>query len=140
MKVLKVVVDTNVFVSAAIKSHGAEATLLNLVADRQLRLWVSDTILNEYRTVLRRPRLKLKTARAENLLRLGVNEGVLAIATVRLSVSPDESDNRFLECAEAAEADYLVTDNKRHFPDRWKGTRIVNARELLDILGVAAAL
>ncbi len=51
-----------------------------------------------------------------------------------LSACPDEADNRFLECAEAAEADYLVTGNKRHFPARWRGTRVVNARELLAIL------
>ena len=43
--------------------------------------------------------------------------------------SKDDSDNRFLECAEAADAEYLVTGNKRHFPMEWKSTQIVNARE-----------
>jgi hypothetical protein len=33
-----------------------------------------------------------------------------------LAISTHESGNRFLECAEAAEADYLVTRNARHFP------------------------
>ena len=36
-----------------------------------------------------------------------------------------------VECAEAANAGYLVTGNKRHFPVRWKKTEILNARELL---------
>jgi predicted nucleic acid-binding protein len=53
-----------------------------------------------------------------------------------LSVSPDEADNRFLECAGEAQADYLVTGNKRHFPKRWKSTQVVNARELLELIGV----
>jgi len=52
-----------------------------------------------------------------------------------LSASPDEADNRFLECAEEAQADYLVTGNKRHFPTRWKNTKIVNAREFLELIG-----
>jgi uncharacterized protein len=36
-----------------------------------------------------------------------------------------------LECAEAGEADFLVTGNKRHFPAHWGKTRVVNARELI---------
>jgi predicted nucleic acid-binding protein len=51
--------------------------------------------------------------------------------TRRVSVSPDEPDNRFLECADAAQSDYLITGNKRHFPKQWKTTSIVNAREFL---------
>jgi predicted nucleic acid-binding protein len=51
-----------------------------------------------------------------------------------LAVSPDETDNRFLECAEAAGADFLVTGNRRHFPNVWKTTRIVSARELVEFV------
>jgi predicted nucleic acid-binding protein len=47
----------------------------------------------------------------------------------------DEPDNRFLECAEAAGAEFLVTGNKRHFPQRWKTTRVANAREVLALIG-----
>jgi predicted nucleic acid-binding protein len=60
--------------------------------------------------------------------------GQLFVPMMTRSESPDEDDNRFLELAEAASAQYLVTGNKRHFPDRWKQTRIVNAREFLEIL------
>ncbi len=44
----------------------------------------------------------------------------------------DPDDNRFLECAEAARADYLVTGNTRHVPRHWRGTEVVNARELIE--------
>ena len=40
----------------------------------------------------------------------------------------------FLECAEAAHADYLVTGNKRHFPDQWKKTRVIGVREFIEIV------
>jgi uncharacterized protein len=49
-----------------------------------------------------------------------------------LEVSPHKPDNRFLECADAAAADYLITGNKRHFPASWKRTKIVNARDFLE--------
>jgi predicted nucleic acid-binding protein len=58
---------------------------------------------------------------------------MIAPATT-LAVSPDETDNRFLECAEAAGADFLVTGNRRHFPNVWKTTRIVSARELVEFV------
>jgi predicted nucleic acid-binding protein len=52
-----------------------------------------------------------------------------------VSKSTDDADNRFLECAEAAGADFLVTGNKRHFPRLWEKTQVVNARELLGLIG-----
>ena len=52
-----------------------------------------------------------------------------------LTESVDDADNRFLECAEAAHVDFLVTGNKRHFPKRWNETRVVNARELVESIG-----
>lgn len=51
-----------------------------------------------------------------------------------LAVAVDPVDNKSLECAETAGAEYLITGNKRHFPAAWKGTRIVNARELLNLI------
>ncbi len=47
-----------------------------------------------------------------------------------VSVSADEPDNRFL--AETSGANFLVTGNKRHFPETWKSTRVVTARQLLE--------
>lgn len=51
--------------------------------------------------------------------------------THTLQESPDETDNPFLECAEAASADYLVTGNIKHFPLEFKTTRIVTPAQLL---------
>lgn len=56
----------------------------------------------------------------------------MIVPAITLAVSPDERDNRFLECAESAGADFLVTGNRRHFPAVWKTTRIVSTRELIE--------
>jgi predicted nucleic acid-binding protein len=49
-------------------------------------------------------------------------------------VAPDPDDNKFLECADAARADYLVTGNPRHFPKFWKKTKVITSREFLSIV------
>lgn len=47
---------------------------------------------------------------------------------VDLAACPNDPDDIiFLQCAQAAIADYLVTGNTRHFPENWKKTRIVRA-------------
>jgi predicted nucleic acid-binding protein len=51
-----------------------------------------------------------------------------------LAVGIDPADNKFLECAETASAQYLITGNQRHFPAAWQDTRVVNARELLNLI------
>lgn len=51
--------------------------------------------------------------------------------TQTLKVSPDEADNRFLECAAAAGADYLVTGNIKDFPQRFKATRILTPQQFV---------
>ena len=134
----RIVVDTNIFVSAAITDRGIPAAVLDSVAAHRCVLCVSEAILAEYGSVLRRPKLRLDPLRVEYLLRLVVDEGVLVAPTPMVAESPDEPDNRFLECAEAAEADYLVTGNTRHFPQEYKNTKIVTGRRFLEILMVRA--
>ena len=51
-----------------------------------------------------------------------------------LQITPDPEDNIFLECADAARADYLVTGNPRHFPKFWKKTKVITSREFLSIV------
>jgi len=48
----------------------------------------------------------------------------------RVCAGPD--DDKFLACAQAAKAKYLVTGNIRHIATEWHGTRIVTPRWLLD--------
>jgi predicted nucleic acid-binding protein len=81
--------------------------------------------------VLNRPAFHLSSTSVGQLLRYFRTEVLVVVPRMEISASPHEGDNRFLECAEAAKADFLVTGNKRHFPKGWKGTKVVNAREFL---------
>jgi putative PIN family toxin of toxin-antitoxin system len=112
----RIVVDTNIFVSAAITDRVIPAAVLDSVAAHRSVLCLSEEVLFEYESVLRRPKLQLEPLRVEYLLKLATEESLIVIPTGRVTESPDEPDNRFLECAEAAQADYLVTGNAKHFP------------------------
>jgi uncharacterized protein len=128
----KVVIDTNVLVSALLKEHGAEAAVLFRVADKRLRWFISPPVLAEYKEVLGRPRFsRIPRPYIDALLTLAERRAELVTPTFKLTVSRHEPDNRFYECAHAAGADYLVTGNRRHFPKDLPPTKIVNARELL---------
>ena len=127
----KVVIDTNVLVSAVINERGAEAAVLDFIATGKLIWYTSALIVAEYQGVLARPKFaRLDPDRLGRVLK-SLARATLVVPTVTRAESPDDPDSRFLECAEVAEAAYLVTGNIRHFPAQWKGTRVLNARKLV---------
>jgi len=129
-----VVLDTNVVVSAHLAPQGLERRVLDLALAGEVRFCVSAEILYEYEEVLARPKFSILSHRLAASLALIRSRSVVLVARRRLDVATDPGDNKFLECAEAADADYLVTGNQRHFPKRWRLTRIVNARQLIEEL------
>jgi putative PIN family toxin of toxin-antitoxin system len=134
MLLLKVVLDTNVVVSATLKPAGLERVSLVFALTAPACLYVSPDIMDEYERVLSKPQLKLSPSRIGEVMRLLRSRAVLVRPSQQLQVTPDPDDNVFLECADEARADYLVTGNKRHFRRFWKSTKIVNDRELLELI------
>lgn len=134
MIALRLVIDTNIVVSAALKPDGLQRTVMVLALTKPARWYVSEAILAEYRDVLARPELKIRKGLRLQLLQLIKNRTHAVRPTRALHVTPDVDDNKFLECADAARADYLVTGNQRHFPTFWKRTKVITARELVAIV------
>jgi uncharacterized protein len=130
----RVVLDTNIVVSALLKPGRLEDQVLRLGLDGAFKICTSPAILSEYVAVLPRPRLKLTEQEIRTTLEELRKISSLVHPSQTLVVCPHEPDNRFLECADAASADFLVTGNTRHFPAVWKTTRIVNARQFLECL------
>lgn len=86
----------------------------------------------EYREVLGRAKFDSRRERIEGMLaRLGP---VLlrVVAGERLQLARDPDDDRVLEAAVAAGAEYLITGNLKDYPVDWPVARIVNARQFLD--------
>jgi putative PIN family toxin of toxin-antitoxin system len=131
----RVVIDTSVLVSALHSDHGANAAVLDLIIQGELIWCVSEEVLAEYQAVLSRSKFNYIDLKAITAALALASSGQMTVVAQKLSHSPDESDNRFYECAQAAKADYLVTGNRKHFPKSLPPTKIVNARELLEELG-----
>jgi uncharacterized protein len=94
----------------------------------------SEEIFQEYAEVLARPKFVFLADEIEALIELLRSQGEKIQDPVPLdSHLPDSGDEKFLACAKAAEVDFIVTGDKRHFPPHSCGTiRVVNAAELLD--------
>ncbi len=135
----RVVLDTNVVVSSLLKPQGWEDQVLRLALTGRLTLCASPTVLLEYADVLPRSKFKLEPQEIQRTLTELRKASALVEPKHRVTAAKHEPDNRFLECTEASGADFLVTGNKRHFPAKWKHTRVVNARELVALISPGAA-
>jgi putative PIN family toxin of toxin-antitoxin system len=130
----RVVLDTNVVVSALLKSQGLEDQVLRLALAGRLLLGTSPAVLEEYARVLPSQKFKLRPKEIVTTLKQIEKASSLFHPTDTLRLSDHESDNRFYECAEAAQANFLITGNLKHFKKDYRGTRVVNARQLLDLM------
>jgi uncharacterized protein len=132
---LRVVLDTNIVVSAALKPEGLQRTVFLLAITKPARLYVSEPILAEYRTVLARQELRIRRGLQLQYLELIENRARVVRPSRLVRAASDPRDDMFLECADEARADYLITGNARHFPKFWKATKIVSSREFVGLVG-----
>lgn len=130
---MKIVLDTNVLVSALLTPSGAPARILDLIVSRQFVLLVDDRILLEYGEVLKRPKFRFEENQVEELIfyfdRIGEH---VAAAPLSFSI-PDRGDLPFLEVAVAGKADVLITGNKKDFgvPPQIQELKILSPGEFL---------
>jgi putative PIN family toxin of toxin-antitoxin system len=124
---MKVVVDTNVVVSAILRDRNPEKAILYLVANPECEWVASGEIVAEYREVLRRPRFGL----APEILTQWDERFRTALAlwpvNEPLDFPRDQKDAKFLACALAAQADFLLTGD-RDFEDAkgFAGVKIIS--------------
>ena len=131
-RVLRVVLDTNVLLSACWKADGNEARVVRMVREGRIEMWITAEVMAEYREVLFREKFAAHHEAARGLLEEVAARALVCAPTERLAVARDPDDDRLLECALAAGAAYLVTGNLRDFPAEWGATRVVNARRFLE--------
>jgi uncharacterized protein len=132
---VRVVLDSNVLISA-LHFGGKPDELLVLANEGVIELCLSAFILEETARIL-----KVKLGWTDQ----AVHEAVAVIKDVATLVQPtrtlriipeDEADNRILECAVEARADFLVTGDHRHLLPlkQYQGIRILSPRDCLGVL------
>lgn len=119
---------------SAAKPEGLQRTVLLLAMTKSVPWYVSEAIVAEYALVLARPELKIRRSSRQQLLQLIKNHARVVVPSRMAQITSDPDDNIFVECADAAHADYLVTGNQRHFPKFWKNTKIISSTEFLSVI------
>lgn len=129
-----VVIDTNVLVSAVLKSHSVPGSIVELAFDGPIIPILNEAIEKEYREVLSRPKFHLPEDLIEGIMST-FHKRAIYVDAEHLDVElPDPKDLVFYEVVmeeRKEEEAYLVTGNIRHFPNR---PFIVTPRKMLDII------
>jgi len=113
----KIVLDTNIIISAALSSLGNPAKTINLIYEKkEVQLYYSLGILAEYERVLSRARLNISQKTQDMIISAVKENGILIEPPVSTFLLPDESDRIFYDAAKSSGA-ILVTGNIKHFPD-----------------------
>lgn len=141
-EMLKIVIDTNVIVSALIGSSYPRQILYNLAFEKKVLVCVSSDVFKEYVEVLGREKFRKYpefVAKAEIVLSKLYELSQKYIPSVKHSVIKDEPDNRILELAITAQADYIVTGNTKDFTfTEYGGVKIVIPEQLISIMSHVA--
>ncbi|MGL4610744.1 MAG: putative toxin-antitoxin system toxin component, PIN family [Trueperaceae bacterium] len=132
---MKVVFDTNVFVSALLTPGGVSEQLLLYWREGRFTLFSSVTQLSELRRVSRYPKLKecLRTAQIGSLVNLLKDDAMLLRPKEIPDVSSDPDDNLILVIALEAKVDFLVSLNMKDVVAlrKLRGVKIVQPAQLL---------
>lgn len=129
----KVIIDTNVLVSAMIQRSYPNLIIYNILFEDLIELCISDKIIEEYFEVLNRPKFAIYPdflSKAELVLAQIENKAKRYFPSERVEIMADKNDNKFLELAFESKADFLITGNSSDFTmSDFKGTKIISPKE-----------
>ena len=126
----KLVIDTNVIISASLSEKGKPAQIIDMISEGKLQLYYNEQILSEYSNVLSRKKFMFTLDKQVLLLNKIVEMGVVFEPEISVMPMPDEDDRIFYDTAKEIGA-FLVTGNKKHYPDE---SFIMTPSDFLDLL------
>ncbi len=139
MKKHKIVIDTDVIVSALRSRDGLSFKLLSMIDDERFKVFISVPVLLEYEDAIKRDKtnIKLKKTEIDDIL-----DFICFIAEQRKifylwrPFLRDAKDDMFLELAVESECDYLITFNKKDFQGiETFGIQVLTPKEFLKVIG-----
>jgi putative PIN family toxin of toxin-antitoxin system len=130
---MKIVLDTNVIVSALLCPQSLPAKILGLVLNGTIGIVYDNSIFTEYIDVLNREKFKIDKNLIKIILDYITNEGEYMISIPQNIQFIDEDDKIFYELYKNEEVDFLITGNIRHYP---KEEDIITPREFLEKINI----
>lgn len=132
----KVVLDTNIIISAAISDKGNPASIILLLAMKSIKNYTSQELIEELMSIINGQEIleRIDTTRKETILKQYTDYSIKITPARKIDIVKDPKDNKFIEVAAEAKADFLISGDP-HLTDikEYKGIRIVKPKEFLDI-------
>jgi len=110
----KLIIDTNVLISALIQKSYPNLILVNCVFENRFEVCISEELLEEYFEVISRPKFTKYPdflTKAEFVISQLESNATKYSPQVRFDIIVDSADNRLLELAYESKADFIVTGN-----------------------------
>ena len=127
---MKVVIDTNVVVSAILKDKDPEEVILVIATQPDIEWIVSPEILTEYKEVLKRDKFHLPDDILQSWFILIDSLTTVVVADIFVDFPRDRKDAKFLACALVSDADYFITgDRDFDQPQKILNTAILSVRQ-----------
>ncbi|MFN3479071.1 MAG: putative toxin-antitoxin system toxin component, PIN family [Thermodesulfovibrionales bacterium] len=132
---MKVVIDTNVFISSFLNPHGNPKKIVDMWKDGHFILCITEDIVFEYVEVLIRLGIPIgKIKELTGLFKERANvEFIMSIEKMEI-IKDDPQDNKFIECAVTANAQYIISGD-RHLKalKSFGNIRILSPSEFLEL-------
>lgn len=138
--ILRVILDTNIIISALLKPKGKQATILRMAKKGLFQIQMSSPIFEEIKRVFGYPKIWKKIFSPKERL----DQTIAALVRVSEWIEPEEkfhiikndtSDNKYLECAAEGGADYIVSGDEDLLSlGNFQHTKIVSTRTFLEII------
>lgn len=136
---MRVIIDTNIFISGMLSPNGAPARIVDAVFSGQLTAVCSAVTFNELREVLLRPRLRKYFEHRNH----NVNAFLDSLQELVEIIDPvpcndhirDPKDRPFIELATTLpKPEFLITGDKDFTADRYAGVKVISASNFMHYL------
>ena len=134
---LKVVIDSNIWISALLVAQGKSRELINQFDSGAFVVSYPAWLVDEIRKSASKPRLNIRIRPDDllNIIALIEQKGILVEPAQVVPISRDPKDDVFLACALASRADFLVSgDDDLLVLGEYRGTQIITVSRFLEIL------
>ncbi len=134
----KIVIDTNILVSAAIGNGASTKILYDIIFDPDIEVCICENVLAEYNRVSEYNRIQKKYP----LYRIKLKEMIESLQIIGVKYFPsqtfalikDISDNKFLDLAYESKANYLITGNHKDFTiSQFEETKIPSPQQFCEL-------
>lgn len=139
MKIYKIVIDTNVIVSALKSRNGFSFNLLSIIDDARFKIYISVPLILEYEDAVKRNKSKIKLTQEyvdvilDYICLIGEKRKIFYLWRPFLQ---DQKDDMVLELAVESESDYIISFNKRDFIGIEKfNLQVLTPKEFLKVIG-----